>query len=182
MSDPEDIAGDLRSRQRERVERAVAQLERCMLALEPVPLPPPPADLFDVLDDDADNDDLIASYLGVLGTYPFEPPLTPTERTRRAVDAVIGHGRSYAARTLSLKLVLDNRYEGPGQALRLIADQGAAPGREAEAAAWLLSYLLDDVDTRPDTISGLRSWLGKPVLQDIVDATEADSTDGRRGR
>ena len=173
MTSPTKIVDDLWSGQRGRVIGAVQELERRMVSLEADPLPRPPESLLDVLDDgndDRDDDDLIASYLSLLNTYPFDPPLDPADCTRRAVGAVIAHGRSYAARQLSLLLVGGRRYAGPAAAVQQVAERGVRPGREAKTAGWLLSYLLDDAETRSETVRAIRSWVGKPVLDELVKA------------
>jgi hypothetical protein len=168
MTRAEQLTEDLESRDATRIVEAVQELERLMLALAPVPVPPPPPDLIDATGH-GDRDDLIASYLTVLAVYPFDPALDAADRTWRAVDAVLKHGRSFAARQLSLHIVRASRFEGPGGVVRHVAQRGVAPGHEAEQAERLLSYLLDDADTRSETIAGLALWRSQPVLDGIVE-------------
>ncbi len=166
----EQLIDDLNSADEARVASAIEGLEHLMLALDTDPLPPPSANVLDVLGL-GDHDDLIASYLTVLGSYPFDPPLDAPGRTLRAIDAVLKHGRSYAARQLSLHLVNAPRYGGPSAALDHIARRGVEPGQEAEEVGWLLSYLLDDPGTRSATVAALARWRKHPVLSAVLDLT-----------
>ena len=160
----EAIDLDLSSGDPDRVAVAVAELHQRLLSQRAIPVRPPPDDAFAAFAE-GENDDLLVQLLKVLNAYPFEPSMTETDRLARMIDVVLRHGASYAARNLSLLLVIAS---STAPALQQIAVRGVRHGQEEEQAKWLLSYLLDDLDSRRETIDGLLAWVGLPVLSDLL--------------
>jgi hypothetical protein len=166
-NNPELLAAALESGDAARVGAAVDELHARLLGLNPIPVPPPPEDVPEVLRQaapGADIDDRLVSYLAVLAQYPFDPALSGAERVGRAIETML-RGGSYAARSLSLRLVTS---EDLVAALRYLGERGVRPGREEDQAGWLLSYLLDDAPTRATTARAVRAWPDHPVLARVV--------------
>jgi hypothetical protein len=52
--------------------------------------------------------------------------------------------------------------------LRYLGERGVRSKREEDQAGWLLSYLLDDEDSRATTARVVRSWPTDPGLDRVV--------------
>lgn len=112
-----------------------------------------------------DQDEFLSKYLRVLKFYPFDPPLSASERLSRGIDIVLHEGGTYAARQLALQLVIE---DATSFAIEYISARGIDSVHEIDQAGWLLSYLLDDEQTRAATIGALRSWMGRAGLKRII--------------
>jgi hypothetical protein len=180
--DAQALQADLISGETGRVRAALDTLDQRLVAAEHVGLPPPPDGLLDVLGDGVD-DDLVSTYLRVLRRYPFEPPLEPIARLRRGLEAVLRHGGSYSAlrqaQDLASPVTADT---GVTAALDYLADRGVETDRAADQAGWILSYLLDSVRLRAETVAAVRSWMADPALAALVRAEAGRLTSDERAR
>ena len=157
----------LRSADADGVAAAMDDLHARLLALDTHPIPQPPTAIPDTLRaaaGTADIDDRLVRYLNVLAQYPFDPPLSDSDRVARSIETIL-RGGSYAARTLSLRLVASPDLVA---ALQYLGKRGVRSGREEDQAGWLLSYLLDDVPTRATTAGAVWSWPSDPVLDRVI--------------
>jgi hypothetical protein len=138
------------------------------------PVASAPLGPFPELDPDEDHDVELALYLDLLTTYPFDPPLSYREKLEQAVEAVLTHGRSYAARAMSL--AVGSGSAGPYSSVDVLGYLSRRPlgtAREIDQAGWLVDYLLDDPTLVPDVIESLRGWPRRADLVQVL-RDEAD--------
>lgn len=134
-----------------------------------VELPPPGHEWLDNLDEV--DDEMVATFLDLLHTYPrFTPSLTPEQIREESLEANLRHGshRSGFHHALLTSISLLPDFE-TSELLLMLGTRGVLGEQETEAAKWLVSYLLDNATTRPATVRALGWMQGRDDLDPVVD-------------
>lgn len=134
------------------------QLQRRADAGEGLYLAPPSHTWLSRLDDV--TDDLVVLFLDLVRHYPrFDPPLTPEQIREESLEANLRYGsrRSSFHHALLVSTSPIPDFEAD-EVLLLLRLRGISGEQEIHAAQWLMSYLLDDLNTRRAAIRALR-WM-----------------------
>ena len=164
------LADALSSRDPDRVAGALLELRERWQSGEGLPMPSPAPEVLDAFADGAPWE-VVRDYIWVLAHYRmFTPPLSAGEVIRRWTEAVVRQADSSAA----LQVVLYLRRMEPGADVAAVVDyvaqRGVEPGREAKGAEHLARHLLDHSETYAPAVLALASWVGQPVLRDVLPA------------
>ena len=151
---------------------ALRELEDRRRHGEDVQVPFPGAQILDLVGPDAELEDLLGFLRLVQDSAAFSPPLSWREAIRLEIDALLGHGGDQSAySTVAIDIIRDevDAIGAAREAIWWIWERGLRNQREREAAAQLVSYLLDGgADVRQSVLESLRPWLADPDFAYVV--------------